>query len=334
LIERVPIGWPPRTIGLCLAVFLLHAWIAAIRADDREISIVFTLILTAHIAFGIAVFALTRADMLNQRTLLNPLLAGFAMFASAFLLFVALHDALDHNWVNGIPAFNNIRWFGYYIAATIGLCAAGWMYGRRMHFVLAAAALAIALWTGSRGTFAAICGGYVLTAAIFPFMRRGWHRFVLLIFLGVALAVIRDFGWPLEGQGPGRLIGDSGSSGRLEIWGQTLHAISAHPWMGYGEAQFSRLINGNFAQPHNSVLQSLLAWGVVGAVLIAILVAWLANRIRINMSEAEAPFLFAAANLMVFSLIDGSLFHVMSTALFALFIGVLSAASHGAVAPS
>lgn len=334
LIERAPIGWPPRAISLCLATFLLHAWVAAIRADDRGISVAFTFFMTLHIAFGIAVFALIRAGMLTKQALLNPMLAGFALFAGAFLLFVALHAAPGYEWIYDIPAFRNIRWLGYYIAAMIGLCAAGWMHGRRLHLALGAAALAIALWTGSRGTLAAICGGYVLAAAIFPFLRRGWHRFVSLIILGIALAVILDFGWPLEGLGPSRLIGDSGSSGRWEIWIQTSHVISAHPWMGYGEAQFGQLINESFVQPHNIVLQLLLAWGVAGAVLIAILATWLANKVRANISEADAPFFFAAANLMAFSLIDGSLFHVLSMALFALCVGVLGAASRRVVPAS
>lgn len=101
--------------------------------------------------------------------------------------------------------------------------------------------------------------------------------------------------------------------------------IAQRPWSGWGEAQFGTLFQSRFAQPHNSLLQIMLAWGVAGLALVAVLATMLAKRLRRNIRPQNAPLMFAIANLAAFSLIDGSLFHVQSVSIFALCLGLLAA---------
>jgi O-antigen ligase len=130
---------------------------------------------------------------------------------------------------------------------------------------------------------------------------------------------------PLGDLGPQRLINDMGSSGRIELWTQALAAIAERPWFGWGEGMFPILSGVGFTHPHNVVLQVLLAWGIVGALLVAVLMGWLARRIHRSVDERGAPFLFAALMLAAASLVDGVLYLNQSTALFAMCIAVLAA---------
>ena len=73
-----------------------------------------------------------------------------------------------------------------------------------------------------------------------------------------------------------------------------------------------------FGQPHNVVLQILLAWGVIGGLACLALALWVAPRfIRARSAEA-APFQCAALSLAAYSMYDGTLYYAHSTALFML----------------
>ncbi len=326
LIERVK--WPrlPLYGGLLVFLFFLHAWLRALVALERPIAVAFTLFLSLHLMFGMAIAGLLRSAVLRPIDITRPFLIGFATFSVLFLGYIVVHYSPERDWVSEIPAFNNIRWLGFYCAAAVGLCAQGWIDRRRALNLVAIFALGLALWTGSRGTLAAVCGGFVAACIFHPACAAGWRRFLLLVLASIILAALLNAVLPLGDQGPQRLLNRDVDSGRVDFWLKALAAIAQRPWLGWGEAQFNHIIQpAIYSHPHNIILQILLAWGIAGFSLLLAMIYLLLRWLRPRFQMAGAPFLFAAANLAAFSLIDGSLFHLQSLAIFSMSLGALTA---------
>jgi len=76
--------------------------------------------------------------------------------------------------------------------------------------------------------------------------------------------------------------------------------------------------------PHNVVLQVLLAWGFVGAALLAPL-GFMLGRVVVRQGQSDPrllPVLAAAIVLAAFSMIDGTLYGIHPTSVFAMGIGL------------
>lgn len=323
--EGLRLRWPPWHISACLVALVTLLWVTALRADHPDASILHTSIWMIHLLYGISIANIFIHDRFDIDGVIEAIMWSFLILLAIFIAFVAMNYREIHSWTNDIPAFNNIRWFGYYAAAVTGLCAGGWLENKKFHSIIAAVALGAALWTGSRGALAAVVGGYMVAYMFFPFARDGTRNFLVIVLSAFLLASLATWLAPLGDNGPQRLIGADGSNGRIALWHKAVEGIAQRPWFGWGEAQYNYIILPlNFAQPHNVVLQILFAWGIVGASLIAWLASWLARRIRIATNRRNAPVLFAALNILALSLIDGSLYHVQSTSLFVFCVAMLA----------
>src|SRR5690606_16151884 len=188
---------------------------------------------------------------------LNAILWGFLAFFALLVAFVATTEQSVPERVFELPAFSNIRWFGYYSAAVIGLCSLGFIRHDRFALAIAAFAFAMAFWTGSRGAVAAAIVGFAVCAVLFRDFRarRSWAAFLLCGVAGFVLALGLDGLVPLGNQGPDSMARYS-DSGRIDVWLATIELIRMRPWFGHGDGQFQMLL-GTFtiAQPHNIVLQ-------------------------------------------------------------------------------
>ena len=133
------------------------------------------------------------------------------------------------------------------------------------------------------------------------------------------------------------------TSGRAELWRGTLEAIGRHPWFGHGEGQLWHVVPAaktfEVAHPHNIVLQILFAWGVVGALCVAVLAIPFALRVTRNAQARGGewlPPLMAMLVLVPYALVDGTLFHVHAASLFAACAGLaaVGAANKTMVTPA
>lgn len=315
----------PRLAAALLVLLGAVALFSAVHAPDRATSLFMTLIWLGHLFFGFGVYLLVRHRRLTARQLIRTMPLAFVLFGALLIGFYALHSGHQHDWYYDSPPFNNIRWIGYYCAATVGLCAWGWLENRTPWLAIAIFALAFALWTGSRGSLVAVVGGYLAALPFLPAAVRATPRFLGAVLLAALLALAASWIVPFSGGSAERLLFEQGDSGRIEIWGQAIRAIGQRPWFGWGEAQFGTLLQSRLAQPHNILLQITLAWGVTGLALIAALATMLAKKLRRNIRPQNAPLMFAICNIAIFSLIDGSLFHVQSVSIFALCLALLAA---------
>ncbi len=319
---------PPLWVLAALLAWIALAWGTAVTAEVASASILRTILWTIHLLFGLAIANLVAAKSIEPADFPAAISTGFVLFGLLFCAFVASAYRPGYDWVTGMPAYGNIRWFGYYAAAVIGLCALGFVRARRGYWAIAVLALGLALWSGSRGTLYAVVAGYIVAFAMFPAMRRGWRLFLGAVACGISLAAVLTLAAPI---GDGALrMSDVSSSGRVELWQRTLGYIADRPLLGWGEGQF-RFTPGLeiVAQPHNVVLQILFAWGAVGLFLVSVLALWLTRGIVGRTSEESLPLVLAILNIAAFSFIDGALFHVQSVATFVLCLALVAAPRSG-----
>lgn len=310
----------PKLLPLALLVALgTLAWVTAARASLLLPSLIRTGIWTVQLGFALAVVNLWHHRMLDLEKWRTAILTGFLLVFVLLVAFVATTDRVPETLFFELPAFGHVRWLGYFAAGVIGLCAAGFLRGDRFALLASAAAFTMAFWTGTRGTAVAALAGFVVCAFLFRDFRasRAGLLFVSTGVAGLALSFGLDALVPFIDQGPDSMA-RFGSSGRIAVWLDTVDAIGRHPWLGWGEAQFRFVFRDKWflGQPHNIVLQVLLAWGVIGGLLCLALAIWTAPRFLKARTAEAAPLQCAALMLAAYSLIDGSLFYAQSLSLF------------------
>jgi O-antigen ligase len=110
------------------------------------------------------------------------------------------------------------------------------------------------------------------------------------------------------------------TTGRTTIWKNVIHAIERRPVFGYGEGQMSTVApTWTLAQPHNSILQFALSWGLVGLLCAAVLaVAYLTRAIPTARREGGAlvPAFMAMTAIAILSLYDASLYYALPQSIF------------------
>lgn len=295
-----------------------------------------SLIWVVHLLFAAALARLCSAGLVRGRDIVTWLIIGLCGVAAATALFaLQLERPGQFNWVNGLPGFDHLRRIGYYAAPVAALCIGSMaIAGSRSRWLIALAgmtlAVALIFWSGSRGGIAAVAAAAVAGLLLFP-QARTWQA--------VAGAASASTGGFFLAQivpsasvfmGAGRMVAKGvGSDSRLMLWKETLDAISARPLFGYGEAQIMHVTalgdKHNFLHPHNFPLQLLLAWGVVGLILVLVIALPLGWRILSETRRRGGKLLppaLAMIAILAFSSVDGTLFHVQSTAIFFTCLGI------------
>jgi O-antigen ligase len=318
-------GWRlgrPELLPLALVVALAAlAWVSAARASLLSPALLRTGICSVQIGFALAVVNLWHHRMLDLEKFRTAILTGLLLVFGMVVVFVETTAHPPRPLVFKLPGFGHVRWLGYCAAAAVGLSAPGFLRSDKVALFTSTIAFTAAFWTGSRGAVGAAVAGFLVCAFLFRDFRapRAWLLFMLSGLAGLALALGLDALVPLAAQGPDSMA-RLGSSGRTEMWKDTIGAIGMRPWLGWGEAQFRSIFRDewSFGQPHNIVLQVLLAWGAVGAVLCGALAACVLPRFVKARGVEAAPFQCAALMLAAYSLVDGSLYYAHSLALFVL----------------
>jgi O-antigen ligase len=323
-------GWT-APVALAFAVLLIVATATASLAPDRLIAVMLTTYWIIHVLFALSVFHLC-GRAIAPRDLVRAYLAGFIIFAVEFFVFIhQIPDWSTFDWRNDFMAFTHIRHAGYYLAAMAGLgmgtmaVARGrgeWFWG----WACAALAFGIALWTGSRGAALAVAGALVAGILLVPAMRslRCWLG--SLASMAVALAVVSVTpGAPSSLMGLARAVqqtaGGDVTTGRTTIWMNVIGAIRHNPLFGYGEGQMHRVAPySTMGQPHDSILQVTLAWGLVGLACVIVLAVAFARRaipaVRGEENRVIVPAFIAMTAIAILSLYDGALYYALPQSIF------------------
>jgi len=326
-VEGARVRLPRLAVALLLA-FAVLAWWTAATAASLSFSLRHTALWTVHLLFG---WALCQLKFIDAQDAAHGFLAGFAAFALLLAAYIGqLFPLAGYDWSEDLPGFGNLRRFGFYAAPAAAMCF-GFMALTPQRWWLwagvSATAFAITFWTGSRGAVWALIVGLPIVAALFPSARslRAAGVTIGAALTGLALAAAVP---PIPSQ-PIDRFGRLDGNGRVEIWAAAMDAITARPWFGYGEGQAFLALHWPswmtvMPHPHNVVLQVLLAWGFVGAALLAPL-GFMLGRVVVRQGQSDPrllPVLAAAIVLAAFSMIDGTLYGIHPTSVFAMGIGL------------
>lgn len=335
-----------KGVALCGTALVLIAFFDSLFvAPDPSYSIFRTALLILHLGFGWSIFALCRRGLFGADELIMSIMLGFVVaccFLTAFVMLIP--PDIHFDWLGGLPGFDNVRRTGYYAAPILGLCL-GYLATvptkskQVLAWVVSSCAFALIFWAGSRGALASFGLASMIGLLLFEKVRS--IRLALRVGASAALgAALSYLSVPAGHMGIGRMltpnVGGEGvtgaTSGRLDLWAQTLSVISERPLLGYGEGQLIFLTP--FAKeygtlhPHNIVLQLALAWGLIGtACAFYLLYRLFREALQIAKAREDAclgPFL-ALAIIFLYSFVDGNLFHVQSIAMFAALAGLILA---------
>lgn len=279
---------------------------------------------------------------------ISPLvLAVIACVHCAILLLVLMGSVnanparlLDMSWV---PYHAHIRHVAYH--GMIAACAGTSLYLiggplRLLGLVVATVALFGIAYFGARG---ALLGWGIFAVLITYFAERRARVLVLCIsmllvawaFAGYVNEHLRAS--PFTGSLTARMesiASTTSSTGRTKIWLDALRASLNHPFLGHGPEGYlsSRCCLNGSVQPHNSIVQMQIEFGLMGLIgalalffryLWRPLVVSVKERVRGPVNIRQSSLLATLIGIFGFSLIDGLFYHVvpllLSATLFVLF---------------
>lgn len=279
-----------------------------------------------------------------QRTFATLMPIGSAVFAGIILLFVFVVGIdMPYDWVSLLPGFPHIRHSGYFLlpamALSVGMIATTNLRLRILHICLLTLNLGFAIWIGSRGPAGTFI--LVLMAAIGVFQKLRTIPVLRDILLSIVAGCLMSQLVPAPShssfnaisrvQGGSTESVDKMSSGRTEIWRDTINSIIERPFVGHGGNQFRLEVPAaleTYNHPHNSVLQFTYEWGLVGGgamIALLLLLGMRMLKVTLNDQGRSLPFFLAATSMAAFSLIDGVFYYNLPIMLFLTFaFGLLS----------
>lgn len=326
--------------------FLLSGWLGVVVASlfyaDAVLGLAIrgTLFWGVHILFLASVAHLLGRDRVNLVNIQSSLVylpiaaSATSLIILGFVYFTGLNS--DFHWNENLPGFANLRHTGYIfapaIALSLGHLAAWPNKSPRLHMVLLFINTTMMLWLGSRGPVLGISFGFVVCVIFFPEMRKRvlWARSAIAIGSGALVSVIlpipdnSSFGAIQRFWTKG--IGDQMTSGRTDLWLESVELLSYRPLFGYGAHQYqfvSDLARGVFKHPHQGFLQFFFDWGLVGGGMFLCLFAMLLfNAFFVSHCRPATKLVSAimVSTLIGFSLVDGVFFYPITIAITLVFL--------------
>lgn len=273
----------PRDIRIAAGLLLVGITVSSITASrNPPASITISIVTVIHLRFAAAVYFLAGTAAVEKLRELLPLIGvGLVVLtvltAWRFLLPppAAMVPGGVIEWASAMPGFINVRHLGSWAGAAAAGTMIALLYDREAKAGPQAAwyflAAAITCWSGTRGAVAALVLVAIIVAASVRRLpaphRLGW----MLLASGAALAV----SIALAPADPAFSLFRFGAldepntitSGRVELWRQTLWRWLDAPLFGWGSGSTFWEVDIGWAhtQPHNAILQFLISWGLVGA---------------------------------------------------------------------
>jgi O-antigen ligase len=292
-----------------------------------------------HIVFFVALICFYRSSELADE---DPIWMVFGLAAllhvGAFLCAWALWP--EQIRMNALPAFENIRFLGYFVAPASVVTAV--LFATRRDYLLLPflcflAASFYIIYTGSRGGAVGIVAGLMAGAAHFKLKRQKVPASrVIILIIAIGLLILTSELLPKLPWAPlfdhAHLSPDQSSSqalnGRQELWADVGAAIKERWMFGYGAAFVTHVFSyaldptviqnssTEFRNTHNIVLQLLLHWGVIGSLLIVVTALAFARNICRALTQKPDRALIPSVvlvTMLVHSLVSGVFFYPYST---------------------
>lgn len=318
------------TMTACAAWLALAAMSTIMASADPASARFHYCVTLLHTVFGFALWNYLGSHPKLPRILWPALTFSLAAFTIVVVgLSLSVENRTGFDWAHFGAGVTNVRHFGFYGLILTGLAAGLTAFGKHLiapkaGLALLGAGLFLVFWSGSRAAFLGLLTQFAVLALALPrgertdFLIHSAGLSALAIPLSIWLAPSSLFGAAelLGRLNPMAEVGAGGfSSGRFEVWRETVAQIWLNPWIGHGEAQFRWVVEaaGNrLNTPHSLPLQLLFQWGLLGSAAFAILVF----RLTAPALRASAPPQFQTmtavavlVGLTVMALLDGPFFY-------------------------
>ncbi len=176
------------------------------------------------------------------------------------------------------PGFSNVRFFGHLqtmLLPFLVLPALWWGKSparRTLLMVVPAFWWALAIASGTRGSWVALLFGMMVVFAVLGIGAARWLRLQLLGLcsgaIGYVLFVVLLPMWFYPTASFMFRETDIFSlSSREKLWELSMDIVSGQPWLGIGPMHFANHLSILAAHPHNAVLQLMVEWGIPAAVM-------------------------------------------------------------------
>ncbi|WP_180956045.1 O-antigen ligase family protein [Monaibacterium marinum] len=346
--------WPEVRSGLfphgslakiCGLVFGLAALLAFTRAPHTGFSLLALQFWIGALIAGRAVQLVIRAHgvQLGDAALLAILMAGPLYVLLLPLMDIIYSESRSIDWSRDMPGFNHVRKMGHLLTASaavglITICIPNPNRSPKGDIaltVLGTLAIAFMIWSGARGAWLALLagGGLTLFIAQLALQPRRSFRLVIALIAAIILAMLLpspgpNLGFLDELRSSASHLDDPNafSTGRLQIWTNTIGLIKDAPLTGYGWGQFI-LIQNQYPLPqvHNFPLELLLGLGIpMGTIVIVIvLTLWVrANRCAARGGPTTLTSLCLLNTMALYSLVSGTYYYGVPVVLTGLAWGI------------
>ncbi len=329
----------PPIVKILLLIWIFWAIISLIFSIENldayiSIPIFISLRYPLHIIFFMAVIHILKNSLIDQENKYQTYylilgMGGMAYLISLLVFIISVPNPVELTWTHGLPSAVSIRHIANYMAlfalalAAYSLNAKKWRYW----IVLASIIIMTAFiaWSGSR---AAILGLIISVCSAIIFMKYfikselGWKKLLALplsIIIGSISSLLLPIPHPIYGIRRFFIKMQDGvdsSTGRIELWLNTIDEIIKSPFLGHGAGRFGSNMNKLYAydydNPHNFILQYFYDWGLIGGTVGLSLVAWLGIKIYLaRHNDIQIVFAAIAAYTMLITIgmLEGMFYH-------------------------
>ena len=345
-----------RNLWLTIVLWLLVAALSIVFSQHPYIALTRQFVWIEAGLFLVLAYAFFRAFPQRKEMILKLIWIGglaYGLLLLTYMYQIGIGTYGD-NPPRAPPGFGNVRHFGYYLSIVIvaGMApalrgefkwnsAAGWALFAGLIFVWSMTA-----WAGGRGPYFALGLGFLVLVLMRRLPRPGvLAGFAFAAALGGGLLSLL-YPLPTSDYGFLRILGIEGpgfftdlntlSTNRILMWQTAFHVIDQRPLYGFGPDLFPFEIGSYFsvfAQPHNFVVQFVLAWGFLGGAAMLTIVALVISKAVGPGGEGKQSELViritagaGAVVLLAFGLVDGTLYHQVPFTMLLVFLALAASA--------
>ncbi|VAX08282.1 hypothetical protein MNBD_ALPHA03-2139 [hydrothermal vent metagenome] len=289
LITKWRHGYPINHLPAILWIgFLVWAGVALFNIPNMPLKaggIIVTTQFFIHFFFFVAVSSYLKTQPQAGRILIFSILLSAVVFMPFFWLkLYGAYDILGFDWIWSLPGFENVRHLDYFLGSLttiLGLSLLTKTFKKSsalltsLVFLMLFICWVMLFWSGGRGS--SIAAAAAIGGLLIFFKPVGWKKILLFNFFVMILAAATSIFLPVPSPSYGifRFITQitemdsiaAFSAGRTAIWAEAINVWKENIWFGIGAGQTKTVIQsafGTYGQPHNILIQALLAWGIIG----------------------------------------------------------------------
>lgn len=284
-------------------------------------------------------FILYRGFLKSKVILISLASVGLLHVFVLTWMWFSIDNPEKYNWVEYLPFFSNIRHLAdllsiSFLSSLCLFCNAKKIYIKYLWWVGAVFILSCIFWTGSRAAFIGVTGASFI---LFVYLERIKFAFNFFIMCVVSILISMVFLVENKSMGFYRIFFTNEkmknslnkyTSGRIELYQDAVSYFLEKPYWGYGGEAVRNLkfpLGSNYAaQIHNSILQVLLEFGLIGLILVFLVFLKVFFDLRqLKVNKMNVFYIAIVINIFLSSLFNGGAYYVVTLSLFCIFLAIL-----------